>query len=90
MWTRLVPDEARARATPPTFRASWRALVLELGAPLVYAAGAAALALAAWAAFDVAAARDGYLRAQVFHGHLELAAAALLWTEGALPQRPRA
>jgi hypothetical protein len=80
-WLRLVPEEDRARPAPRPFAASFRALAADLGLPLLAAAALAALALAAWATFDLAAARDGYLRAAQFHGHLELGAGALLLVE---------
>jgi len=41
-----------------------------------------ALGLIGWAFAGPGAARDGYLRLAFFHGHLELAAGALLWAEG--------
>jgi hypothetical protein len=40
--------------------------------------------------FDVAAARDLYLRTGLFHGHLELAAFVLFALEGARRARPAA
>jgi hypothetical protein len=85
VWVRLVPEEDRPRETPRTFAASLRALVEDLGAPLVALVALASLGLAIWAAFDLFAAREGYLRAILFHGHLELAAAALLFVAGARP-----
>jgi hypothetical protein len=56
-----------------------RALRDDLGAPILVLASLAAAALAVWAVVDLVAARNGYLRAAQFHGHLELAAAAFLW-----------
>lgn len=85
VWLRLVPDEDRARRTPRTFAATFRALRADLGAPLLLGAAALALALAIWGALDVAAARAGYFRLAAFHGPLELAVAAWFWMEG----RPR-
>ncbi|HUB07483.1 MAG TPA: hypothetical protein VMB50_10805 [Myxococcales bacterium] len=82
VWLRLVPEDDRPRPAPRPFAASWRALRAELGPVLLLACGAVAVGLAVWGAFDLAAARDGYLRLAFFHGHLELAAAALLWAEG--------
>lgn len=86
-WLRLVPEEDRGRPTPRTFRASWRALRADLGGTVLGgivlgAAALAALAVAAWALIDLGAARAGYLRAALFHGHLELVALALVLTEG--------
>lgn len=82
IWLRLVPEEDREREAPRSFVSSWRALRAELGAPLLALAALLALGLAAWAACDLAQARHGYLRFAVFHGQLEVAAAALLWAEG--------
>jgi hypothetical protein len=85
VWVRLVPDEDRPRETPRTFAASLRALTGELGWPLVALTLLATLGLAVWAAFDLFEARTGYLRAVLFHGHLEVAAAALLFVQGVRP-----
>lgn len=84
-WVRLIPDEARPSPSPRSFRQSSRALARDLGAALPTAALALAAALVAWATFDVAAARAAYLRVALFHGHLELAAVALLALEGRRP-----
>ncbi|MEZ4406929.1 MAG: hypothetical protein R3A52_10685 [Polyangiales bacterium] len=84
-WVRLIPDEARPSPSPRSFRQSARALSRDLGAALPVAALALAAALVAWATFDVAAARAAYLRVALFHGHLELAAVALLALEGRRP-----
>lgn len=86
VWVRLVPEEDRPRETPRTFAASFRALREELGLPLVALTALASIGLAAWAAFDLFGARIGYLRAVLFHGHLEVAAAALLFVEGVRPK----
>lgn len=86
VWVRLVPEEDRPRETPRTFAASLRVLAGELGWPLVVLTAAAALGLAVWAALDLFAARTGYLRAVLFHGHLEVAAAALLFVAGTRPR----
>jgi hypothetical protein len=86
VWVRLVPEEDRRRETPRTFAATLRALAADVGRPLLALTGLAAVGLAVWAAVDVFAARTGYLRAVLFHGHLELAAAALLFVEGARPR----
>lgn len=86
VWVRLIPEEDRPRETPRTFAASLRALRDELGGPIVALTVLGAIGLAAWAALDLFAARMGYLRAVLFHGHLEVAAAALLFVEGARPR----
>jgi hypothetical protein len=87
VWLRLVPDEDRAQPTPRSFRASLRALRADFGAWPLRIACAAALLIAAWALRDVRAARAGYLRLALFHGHLEVAALGLLLLEGTLPWR---
>jgi hypothetical protein len=82
VWLRLVPEEDRGRPTPRTFRASWQALVTDLGRPLLVLAGLAALAVAVWATIDLAEAREGYLKMALFHADLELVALALFFAEG--------
>jgi hypothetical protein len=82
VWLRLVPEEDRPREAPRPFASSFRALRDDLGLVVLGAAILAAVGLAAWAAFDVLAARAGYLRFANFHGQLELAAAALFALEG--------
>jgi hypothetical protein len=81
VWLRLVPEEGRDRPTPRSFLASYRALLADFGGPGLLAAVACAAAVMVWALLDLAAARDGYLRAALFHGHLELAVAALVIVE---------
>lgn len=82
LWLRVVPDEDRERATPRTFRASLATLDRELGRWFVRLAAIAAIGLALWAAFDLFAARMGYLRFARFHAVLELCALARLMVEG--------
>lgn len=85
VWLRLVPEDARERPVPRSFRASWLALRADLGAlPLALTAVLAA-AIALWGACDLVAARDGYLRLAAFHGYLELAVIALLVVERRRP-----
>ena len=83
IWLRMIPEEDRRRDTPRTFAASFRALRSELGWPLVFAGVLTTLALCVWATWDVSAARSTYLRTGLFHGHLELAAFAMFFLEGA-------
>jgi hypothetical protein len=83
VWLRLVPEDDRDRPAPRPFRASWEALRADFGAPALALVGAAALGIAAWGAFDLGGARDGYLRLAGFHGYLELAVLALWAAEGA-------
>jgi hypothetical protein len=79
IWLRLIPEDARQRRSPRPFLASYRALVDDFGVWLLALSALSALALAAWAVHDLASARDGYLRAAIGHGHLELAAAAMFF-----------
>ena len=88
VWLRLVPEEERSAATverPRGAAHAWRELTRDLG-PWILAGGAlAAVGFAAYAVIDVVVARDTYLRLAIFHGHLELAAVALLFVERRLP-----
>jgi len=81
VWLRLVPEEDRARAAPRPFVSSWRALVADLGAPIVLGAAALTAALALAALVALASARDAYLRLALGHGTLELGLVALAWME---------
>ncbi len=80
-WIRLVPEDDRARATPRTFAASWRALREDFTSWGLAVAVMAALGVAVWAAFDLRAAHHGYTRAATFHFDLEFAILALCWAE---------
>jgi len=82
VWLQLLPDDDRARATPPTFRASYEDLCRDMTRPGVWVAGLLALGIAAWAVHDLKHACHGYFRMARFHGHLELIAVALLILEG--------
>lgn len=81
VWLQLLPDEDRARATPPTFRASYEDLRHDFGRVGLAVAAALALAIAVWAALDLMRASHGYFRMARFHGHLEVMAGALLLLE---------
>ncbi|MFK7990685.1 MAG: hypothetical protein AB8I08_31975 [Sandaracinaceae bacterium] len=87
VWVRLVAEEDRPRETPRTFHASLVALREDFGGPLLGLTILATVGLFVWAAFDVFAARDGYLRAILFHGHFEVAIAAWVAIEGVRPGR---
>jgi hypothetical protein len=87
IWLRLVPEDARTRRSPRPFRSTYRALLADLGPVVLVGATLAAFAIAVWAVVDLATARDGYLRAAIGHGHLELAAGALLFAGGRAPAR---
>lgn len=82
IWLRLVPEVAREKAGMRPFVGSYRALVRDVGRPLLALCALVTAALVAYAFVDVCAARDGYLRLAVFHGHLELAALAVIVLEG--------
>lgn len=84
-WLRLVPEDARPRPAPRSFRHSWQALEADVGRPLLLACAGLSLAVAAWGAWDLAAARGGYLRLAAFHGYLELAAAGWFFARGERP-----
>lgn len=84
VWMRLIPEDDRKQPTPRPFAATFRALRDDMGAAILAIAAMLAAGLAAWAVLDLAEARTGYLRLALFHGYLELAAAALLFI-----QRPR-
>jgi hypothetical protein len=82
VWLQLLPDDDRARTTPPTFRASYDDLCRDMTRVGVWLAVAVSVAIAAWAVVDLMRACNGYFRMARFHGHLELIAAALLILEG--------
>lgn len=82
IWLRLIPEEDRPQPSPRTFAASYRALEADFGPTLLATSVVVMSGLAIWAVFDLIEARAGYLRMALFHGYLELAAAALLFVEG--------
>ncbi len=82
VWLRLIPEDDRAQPTPRTFGASFRALEKDFGSLLLWMSAVLMLGLAIWATMDLIGARSSYLRMALFHGFLELAAAALLFVEG--------
>lgn len=82
IWLRLIPEEDRPQPSPRTYAASLRALERDSGPLLLWGSLALLSGLALWAVFDLVEARAGYLRLALFHGYLELAAAALLFVEG--------
>ncbi len=81
-WLRLLPDEDRARAGVRGFVGSYRALVADVGRPLVALAALVAAALVVGGMASGVAARGAYLRLAFGHGYLELAVVALLALEG--------
>jgi hypothetical protein len=86
VWLRVLPEDDRARPGMRSFASSWNALLADMGIVPVALAGAVLVGLHAWALSDPAAARDGYLRLAISHGHLELAVIALLLVEGVRPR----
>jgi len=90
VWLRLIPEEDRNQSTPRPFSASARALLRDMGAPLLIAALLFSILLAGWAVFDLFAARSTYLRMALFHGYLELSAAAFLFVKGGFPKETEA
>lgn len=85
VWLRLVPEEDRERPAPRSFTSSYRALVRDVGRPLLLLALISIVALVGWAFADLVAARSGYLRVAIFHGPLELVAAAFFFIEKTSP-----
>ncbi len=86
VWLRLIPEEDRNQSTPRPFSASARALLRDMGAPLLIATLLFSIVLAGWAVFDLFAARSTYLRMALFHGYMELSAAAFLFVKGGFPK----
>ena len=86
VWLRLMPEDDRPSKTPRSYRQSFRALAGDIGGWILWLSVIGALGLISWAFFGPGEARDGYLRLAFFHGHLELAAGALLWAEGFRPK----
>jgi hypothetical protein len=82
IWLRLIPEEDRPQPSPRTFAASFRALERDFGPLLLWGSLVLMSGLAMWAVHDLVEARAGYLRMALFHGYLELAAAAWLFVGG--------
>jgi len=82
VWLRLIPEDDRKSPTPRSYAQTWRALVSDVGALILWGSLVGVLALIVWASFGVGAARDGYLKLAFFHGYLEIVAAAVLFAEG--------
>lgn len=81
-WLRVIPDEARERDAPRSFRQSMRALARDFSAWGALACVALALALVlSVAPLGLAGARELYLRVALSHGHLELLVALLVVLE---------
>lgn len=82
VWLRLIPEEDRPQSSPRTFAASFRAMERDFGPWLLWISLLLMAGLAIWATVDLMEARSSYLRMALFHGYLELAAAAWLFVEG--------
>jgi len=80
VWIRFVPEDARAQATPRTFRRSLNRLRADLGW-LLDLAVIGLVVLIGWAMVDIEMARHRYLQLIFFHGFLELAVCAILFVE---------
>lgn len=85
IWLRVIPEVARERAGMRSFRSSYRAVVGELGRPIVILALVAIVALLGWAAFDARHAVASYLRVSLIHSYIEIAAALIFFIEGRRP-----
>jgi hypothetical protein len=86
VWLRLVPDAERAGERPIGYRHSLRLLREDFGrvTPLLLAV---AVAVPLAACLNVAVTRDAYFTVATFHGYLELAFAAALFSASPLPSR---
>lgn len=85
VWLRLVPEDDRPSAAPRSYRQTYRALVADVGGVVTWLTLLTMAVLAVWACVSIGGARNGYLTAAFFHGHLELVAIAVLWAEGRWP-----
>lgn len=81
VWTRLLPEEDRLRNGPRSYRASYSALVRDLGALTVLVCFALSAYFALRGLTAPAAARTDYLRFALFHGPLELSVLVLFALE---------
>ena len=80
VWVRLIPEEARERETPITFRRSLQRLSEDFGPLIVCLMIIGMIGLAFWAFFDVSAARLNYLKLIGAHASLEIAMIGYLYT----------
>jgi hypothetical protein len=85
VWLRLMPEDDRPSPAPRSYRQTYRALVADVGGVVTWLTVLTMIALALWACISIGKARNGYLAAAFFHGHLELVAIAVLWAEGRWP-----
>lgn len=82
VWLHAIPQEATRGEATLTFRMSFRALVSELGRPLLGVATLLVLSVPLAACFGALRAQASYLELAAFHAYLELAALALFWVRG--------
>lgn len=88
IWLRLIPEESRKSHTPRSYQQTYRALRGDVGSWVLWLALLGTLVFLVWAFVEGAGiARTRYLNVAFFHGYLELAAAALLWSEARIPDR---
>lgn len=85
VWLRLIPEDDRPGAAPRSYAQTYRALVADVGGIVMWITLLTMAALVVWACASIGGARNGYLTAAFFHGHLELVAIAVLWAEGRWP-----
>jgi hypothetical protein len=90
VWLRLIPEEDRRSHTPRSYQQTYRALRVDVGSWVLWLALLGTVVFIVWALVESAGvARAKYLNIAFFHGYLELAAAALLWSEGRLPDHTK-
>jgi hypothetical protein len=82
VWLYLVPQDDQRREASSPFRESVRSLTSDFGAFWLVAIAAGALLVIGFALGDAVATRNTYLRFAMFHGYLELALFAYLWSRG--------
>jgi hypothetical protein len=81
-WLSWIPQEEQPAEGTPTFRMSLRYLLRDLGAPGVASTVLVMVAVGLGACFQLQRTRALYLSLATFHGYLELALLAYLWTRG--------
>jgi hypothetical protein len=87
VWLHAIPQEATRGEATLTFRMSFRALVTDLGRPLLGVATLLVLSVPLAACFGPLRAQATYLELAAFHAYLELAALALFWVRGGVTLR---
>jgi len=87
-WLTWIPQDELPGQGTFTFRMTGRALVRDLGLPLLVLAAVASVALAGMAAVNLGAAVRAYMSLAAFHGYLELAMLAYFAARGRLTADP--